>query len=65
MDKNQKLARREPGKAAPAGQRPTAQQPGKRHVTPPPQQGKAETQRRAREEFLVRRAGGEGDRPRP
>jgi len=45
MDKNQKLARPESGKAAPAGQRPMAQQPGKanRHVTRPPQQGKAET----------------------
>ena len=44
MDKNQKLARPEPDKATPAGQRPMAQQPGKakRHVTPP-QQGKAET----------------------
>jgi hypothetical protein len=49
MDKNRKLARPEPstvepGKAAPAGQRPIAEQPGKakRHVTPPPQQGKAE-----------------------
>ena len=46
MDKNQKLARPEPstvepGKAALAGQRPMAQQPGKTetHVTPP---GKAE-----------------------
>ena len=52
MDKNQKLARPEPstvepGKAASAGQGPMAQQPGKakRHVTPPPQQGKAATHR--------------------
>ena len=45
MDKTQKLARPEPGKAAPAGQRPMAQQPGKAetHVTPPPEQGNAET----------------------
>jgi hypothetical protein len=50
MDKNQKLSRPEPstvepGKVAPVGQRPMAQQPGKAetHVTPPPKQGKAET----------------------
>jgi hypothetical protein len=51
MDKNQTLARPperstvEPGKAAPVGQRPMAQQPGKAetHVPPPQQQGKAET----------------------
>jgi hypothetical protein len=50
MDKNQNLSRPKPstvvpGKAAPVGQRPMAQQPGKAetHVTPPRQQGKAET----------------------
>ena len=49
MDKNQKLARPEPsavepGKAALAGRRPMAQQPGKAetHVTPPLQPGKGE-----------------------
>ena len=49
MDKNQKLVRPEPstvepGKAAPARQRPMAQQPGgaETHVTPPLQPGKAE-----------------------
>jgi len=52
MDKNQKMSRLEPstiepGKTAPVGPRPMAQQPGKAemHVTPPPQQGKAETHR--------------------
>ena len=50
MDKNQKLSRPEPstvelGKAGPVGPRPMAQQPGKAetHVTPPPQQRKAQT----------------------
>jgi hypothetical protein len=50
MDKNQKGSRPEPrtvepGKAAPVGPRPMAQQPGKaeKHVTPPPQQRKADT----------------------
>jgi hypothetical protein len=45
MVKNQKGSRPEPrtvepGKAAPVGPRPMAQQPGKaeKHVTPPPQQ---------------------------
>ena len=50
MDKNQKLSQPEPstvepGKAAPVGQRPMAQQPGKAdtHVTLPPQQRMAQT----------------------
>jgi hypothetical protein len=50
MDKNQKLSRPEPstvepGKVAPVGPRPMAQQPGKveKQVTPPSQQRKAET----------------------
>ena len=50
MDKNQKLSQPEPstvepGKAAPVGQRPMAQQPGKAdtHVTLPHKQGNAET----------------------
>ena len=52
MDQNQKTSRLEPstlepGKAAPVGPRPMAQQPGKAEmrVTPPPQRGKAETHR--------------------
>jgi hypothetical protein len=48
MDKNQKLSQPEPstvepGKAAPVGQRPMAQQPGKAETTLPHKQGNAET----------------------
>jgi hypothetical protein len=47
MDKNQKLSRPgpstvKPGKAAPVGQRPMAQQPGKAETRVTPPQGKAE-----------------------
>jgi hypothetical protein len=67
MDKNQKLARPEPGKAAPAGQRPNgaAAGQGEEARDAPAATGQGRDARRAREEFLVRRAGDAGDRPRP